>query len=207
MSSPNITYISNFYSPVESDELFKTLIKYPFKQPVIKVCGKSYRPLRKTCSYGDWDIEYEYSGHCEVPLHWNDTLLKIRSDMEKKTGFAYNFVLLNLYQNGYAKIGEHRDDEPCLDQTADIATLSFGASREMVFAKKGFESKRQVLESGSLLLMHDQEWTHAIPAQSNVKDSRISLTFRKITSSLEESFNEMEKYYSIPQSKSNCLKE
>ncbi|GBM26201.1 hypothetical protein AVEN_190961-1 [Araneus ventricosus] len=126
MSSPNITYIHNFYSQEECNEMFTKLSKCPFKQPIIKVWGKSYRSLRKSCSYGDMDIEYEYSGHSEVPLPWNRTLWKIKCDVEKKTGFEYNFVLLNFYESGQAKIGAHKDDEPSLDQSVDIATLSFG---------------------------------------------------------------------------------
>ncbi|CAL1278751.1 unnamed protein product [Larinioides sclopetarius] len=100
------------------------------------VWGKSYRPLRKSCSYGDNDIEYGYSGHCALPLPWNRTMLKIKSDVEKKTGFKYNFVLLNFYNSGNAKISAHKDDEPSLDQSVDIVPLSFGACRDMIFAKK-----------------------------------------------------------------------
>ncbi|GBN00431.1 DNA oxidative demethylase ALKBH2 [Araneus ventricosus] len=199
MSSPNITYIPNFYSQEECNEMFTKLSKCPFKQPIIKVWGKSYRPLRKSCSYGDMDIEYEYSGHCELPLPWNRTLWKIKSDVEKKTGFEYNFVLLNFYESGQAKIGAHKDDEPSLDPSVDIATLSFGACRDMIFSKKGCKSVRQALEAGSLLLMHDQkEWTHAIPPQPCVKEPRISLTFRRVWSSLQQSLDEMERDYSIP---------
>ncbi|GBL99549.1 hypothetical protein AVEN_68817-1 [Araneus ventricosus] len=89
------------------------------------------------------DFEYEYSGHCELPLPWNRTMLKIKSDVEKKTGFEYNFVLLNFYESGHAKIGAHKDDEPSLDQSVDIATLRFGACRDMIFSKKGYKSVRQ----------------------------------------------------------------
>ncbi|GBN00523.1 hypothetical protein AVEN_119638-1 [Araneus ventricosus] len=164
MSSPNITYIPNFYSQEESIEMFTKLSKCPFKQPIIKV----------------W-----------VPL-------KIKSDVEKKTGFEYNFVLLNFYESGHAKIGAHKDDKPSLDQSVDIATLSFGACRDMIFSKKGCKSVRQALEAGSLLLMDDQkELTHAIPPQPCVKEPRISLTFRRVWSSLQQSLDEMERDYSI----------
>ncbi|GBN51642.1 DNA oxidative demethylase ALKBH2 [Araneus ventricosus] len=179
--------------------MFTKLSKCPFKQPIIKVWGKFYRPLRKSCSYGDMNLEYEYSGHCELPLPWNGTVLKIKSDVEKKTGFEYNFVLLNFYESGHAKIGAHKDDEPSLDQSVDIATLSLGACRDMIFSKKGCKSVRQELEAGSLLLMHDQkEGTHAIPPQPCVKEPRISLTFRRVWSSLQQSLDEMERDYSIP---------
>ncbi|GBM69440.1 hypothetical protein AVEN_165462-1 [Araneus ventricosus] len=103
-SSPNLTYIPNFYSQEENNEMFTKLSKCPFIQPIIKVWGKSYQPLRKSCSYGDMDIEYEQSGHCELPLPWKRTMLKIKSDV-KKIGFEYNFVLLNFYEGGPTKIG------------------------------------------------------------------------------------------------------
>ncbi|GBO35362.1 hypothetical protein AVEN_214422-1 [Araneus ventricosus] len=145
------------------------------------------------------DFEYEYSLHCELALPWNRTMLTIKSDVEKKTGFEYNFVLLNFYESGHAKIGALKDDEPTLDQTVDIATLSFGACRDMIFSKKGCKTVRQALEAGSLLLMHDQkEWTHAIPPQPCVKEARISLTFPRVWSSLQQILDEMERDYSIP---------
>lgn len=37
------------------------------------------------------------------------------------------------------------------------------------------------MESGSLLVMHDQAWSHAIPPQPDVMESTIILTFRRIT--------------------------
>ncbi|GBM66181.1 hypothetical protein AVEN_68305-1 [Araneus ventricosus] len=165
MSSHNISYIPNFYSQEESIEMFTKLSKCTVKQPIIKAWGKFYRPLRKSCSYGDMNLEYAYSRQCDLPLTWNRTMLKIKSDVEKKSGLD-NFVLLNFYESGHAKIGAHKDDEPSLDQSVDIATLSFGACRDMI-SKKGCKSLRQALEAGSLLLMHDQkEWTHSIPPQA-----------------------------------------
>ncbi|GBO17506.1 hypothetical protein AVEN_254391-1 [Araneus ventricosus] len=101
--------------------------------------------------------------------------------------------------HGHVKIGAHKDDEPTLDQTVDIATLSFGDCRDMIFSKKECKSVRPALEAGCLLLMQDQkEWTHAIPPQPCVKEPRISLTFRRVWSSLQQSLDEMERDYSIP---------
>ncbi|GBN80859.1 hypothetical protein AVEN_122577-1 [Araneus ventricosus] len=121
--------------------------------------------------------------------------------MERLARFCEgNDVLIFLLEpNGHAKIGAHKDDKPSLDQSVDIATLSFGAFRDMIFSKKGCKSVRQALEAGSLFLMHDQkEWTHAIPPQPCVKEPRISLTFRRVWSSLQQSLDEMERDYSIP---------
>ncbi|GBN97687.1 DNA oxidative demethylase ALKBH2 [Araneus ventricosus] len=175
------------------------LSKCPFKQPIIKVWGKFYRSLRKSCSYGEMNLKYEYSGHCELSLPWNRTMLKIKSDVEKKTGFEYNLVLLNFYESGHANIGAHKDDEPSLDQSMDITTLSFEVCRDMIFSKKGCKSVRQALEARSLLIMHDQkERTHAIPPQPCVKEPRISLTFRRVWSYLKQSLDELEHDYSIP---------
>ncbi|GBN44083.1 hypothetical protein AVEN_233708-1 [Araneus ventricosus] len=91
------------------------------------------------------NLEYKYSGHCELPLPWNRTMLKIKSTVEKKTGFEYNFVLLNFNESGHVKNGAHKDDEPSLDQSVVIATLSFGACRDMIFSKKGCKSVLQAL--------------------------------------------------------------
>ncbi|GBO30513.1 hypothetical protein AVEN_170442-1 [Araneus ventricosus] len=66
----------------------------------------------------------------------------------------------------------------------------------MILFKKGCKSVRQALEAGSLVIMHDQkEWTHAIPPQPCVKEPRISLTFLRVWSSLQQSLDEMERDY------------
>ncbi|GBN38847.1 hypothetical protein AVEN_265126-1 [Araneus ventricosus] len=145
------------------------------------------------------DIEYEYSGHCELPLPWNRTMLKMKSDVEKKTGFEYNFVLLNFYESGQAKIGAHKDDKPSLDQSVDIATLSFGACRDMLFSKKDVNQcdKRWKQNPSCYCTIKKNGLMLSLP-QPCVKEPRISLTFRRVWSSLQQSLDEMERDYTIP---------
>ncbi|KMQ84867.1 alpha-ketoglutarate-dependent dioxygenase alkb-like protein, partial [Lasius niger] len=200
MSAPNVTYTSEFYNAETSVEIYTQLFKYPFKSPTLTVHGKTYNPLRKTCSFADPHVTYTYSGHVEQTQPWTELLLKLKESVERATGHSYNYCLLNYYESGKAKIGCHKDNESSLDPATPIPTLSFGACRNMVFSKKGEKSVTMPLETGSLLVMHDQQWYHAIPPQPDVQDGRISLTFRKIStvqSPTKRNLDEWDKEYAI----------
>ena len=51
-------------------------------------------------------------------------------------GETFNFVLVNRYKDGSEHMGEHRDNEQELVQTAPIASLSFGQTRDFVLRHK-----------------------------------------------------------------------
>lgn len=108
------------------------------------------------------------------------------------TGYEYNFVLVNRYKDGNDYMGEHRDDEPEIDQKTPIASLSFGAPRVFVFKHRDCRRKenkrkvplvKKVLESGSLLTMNHPTnvfWYHSLPKRASCKSPRINMTFRKM---------------------------
>lgn len=89
-------------------------------------------------------------------------------------------------------MGEHRDDERELDPTCPIASVSLGATRDLIFRHKDARtgsSKIQIkpvkleLAHGSLLLMNyptNTYWYHSLPVRKKVKMPRINLTFRRI---------------------------
>ena len=116
------------------------------------------------------------------------------------TGIDYNFVLVNRYQDGSDRIGEHKDDEKELDPSVPIASLSIGQERDFIFKHQDLLKKRNhddnklntlslhrkiLLKDGMLLLMNpptNQFWYHALPPRSlkTCAGVRINLTFRKI---------------------------
>jgi alkylated DNA repair dioxygenase AlkB len=104
------------------------------------------------------------------------------------SGFDYNQVLVNWYQDGNHYIGPHSDDETQLVPGSSIYSFSFGQERDFVVT-----SKKGVLETpfhesfamkdNSLLIMEgdmQKNFKHQVPkrATSKVPHPRINITFR-----------------------------
>ena len=167
----------------------------------IKVFGKTHNLPRKHAAYGNDGVTYTYSG-IKIPARsWKQApiLEKVLEDVKHVTDINYNFVLINRYQNGLDKMGEHKDDERELDPSVPIASLSFGQERDFVFrhqnlvkksatikhSEKSELMKKLILKDGMLLLMNsptNQFWYHSLPQRSTkvCPGVRINLTFRKI---------------------------
>ena len=83
-------------------------------------------------------------------------------------------------------MGFHSDNEPSLGQEPTIASLSYGATRSLIFKHKkrqDLDRKRVPLVSGSVLLMRggtQRNWVHGIDKESRPCGPRINLTFRNI---------------------------
>ena len=75
-------------------------------------------------------IEYKYSNHGVPTRPTFPELENIRAEVEVLTGTKYNFVLINRYRDGKDGVGWHADDEPLVDQTQPIASVSVGGSRK-----------------------------------------------------------------------------
>ena len=167
----------------------------------IKVFGKTHNIPRKHAAYGSEGVTYTYSGIKISATPWEQApiLKQILDDVRSVTNINYNFVLINRYQNGKDKMGEHKDDEKELDPNVPIASLSLGQERDFVFRHQKLVKKSEnlsesdkrnlikklTLKNGMLLLMNtptNNFWYHSLP-QRSIKvcpDVRINLTFRKI---------------------------
>lgn len=106
--------------------------------------------------------------------------------------FHWDTVLINFYRDGSDSISWHSDKD-CVDST--IASFSFGAEREFFIRQrpakgasssssgstKSLRSWSQLLQNGSLLLMHpgmQSRFHHSLPARKGVTKGRINVTFR-----------------------------
>ena len=120
------------------------------------------------------------------PLPWTDLLRSLQHELEALTDTRFNSVLLNLYRDQNDRLGFHSDNEPSLGFEPTIASLSYGATRTLVFKHKNLktlERKRMPLTSESLLLMRgstQRNWDHGIERESRPCGPRINLTFRNI---------------------------
>ena len=148
--------------------------------------GKSLILKRRVAWYADIGKSYTYSGLKKDPIPFTKELNSIKAKVEKETNVVFNSVLLNDYENGQVGMGWHSDDEKELGKNPTIASLSFGASRDMFFRNKNNPNLKVIkilIENGSLLVMKGKTqhfWQHSIPKRLKVKQRRINLTFRTI---------------------------
>ena len=116
-------------------------------------------------------------------MPWSETLLNLKSSVEKKLNTKFEVVFLNKYENSKDHLGWHADDSPEMDDDRPIAIVSLGAEREIWFRK--IEDKENVfklkLASGSLCVMkagmQDTHY-HRIPKADYEAGARISITLR-----------------------------
>ncbi|XP_037038085.1 DNA oxidative demethylase ALKBH2-like [Bradysia coprophila] len=155
----------------------------------VKVFGKWHPVPRKMAAYCDEGITYTFSGLTMPTRNWFPLLSQLRDIVTKLTGFDYNFVLVNRYENGNQHIGEHRDGEKEIDPSSPIVSLSFGQHRDFVFRHSNSKARpdltpiKMELPNGSILVMNpptNQFWLHSLPIRKKALHPRINLTFRKI---------------------------
>ncbi|RZI40959.1 alpha-ketoglutarate-dependent dioxygenase AlkB [Herbaspirillum sp. HC18] len=187
MPDADVRYVRGFYRPPVTDELLRQLSQeIAWRQETITLWGKDYLQPRLSAWYGDEGRGYSYSGVVLKPLPWTETLLRIKDDVEKVTGYNFNSVLLNLYRDEHDSVGWHSDAEPELGKLPVIASLSLGETRTFRLRHKSCKAQKPVsirLDDGSLLLMAGTTqhcWQHCVPKESEACGRRINLTFRTI---------------------------
>jgi alkylated DNA repair dioxygenase AlkB len=146
--------------------------------------GKLVTTKREVAWVGDAGCSYTYSGVKKFPQAWTPELIHIKHTAEALAHHKFNSCLLNLYHDGDQGMGWHSDDEIELEQSAPIASVSFGGDRKFSFKHK-FEKlgTSVVLENGSVLLMHaptQNFWQHSLTKTKRLVPPRINITFRAI---------------------------
>ena len=169
----------------ECQYYFKKFLDSDFwKHDELILFGKQITTKRKVAWFGDENIEYSYSNTKKIGLTWTPEILKLKKNLELKTGEKFNSCLLNLYHNGNEGMAWHSDNEKELGVNPVIASLSFGATRKFAFKHKETKQKVDVLlQSGNLLVMKGEtqhKWIHSLPKTKKVQNPRINLTFRSI---------------------------
>lgn len=166
------------------DYLHQHLLQLSWQQPSIWVFGRLVQVPRRQIWMGDAHCAYRYSGVVFEPQPWTDALHRLTARVSEATGFPFNCVLLNWYQDGSEHMGWHSDDEPELGANPVVASLSLGQTRRFDLRHKTLDCQLQLpLADGDLLLMAgacQPHWQHAVPKQMKITQSRYSLTFRYI---------------------------
>lgn len=181
----NVTYISNVFNSNSCSTLFASLREaLDWQQDQLFMFGKLITTKREVAWVGDAGCSYTYSGVKKFPQAWTPDLLNIKHTVEELAHCQFNSCLLNLYHDGDQGMGWHSDDEVELEQSAPIASVSFGGERKFSFKHKLEKlGASVVLENGSVLLMHaptQHFWQHSLTKTKRIVPPRINLTFRAI---------------------------
>lgn len=195
----NVQYKADFLTTEKATKCFnileRKLVYNSAEESKVTVFGKQYNIARKQVAYGEPSTFYTFAGVTVNAIDWSskdDIICKvirnIRRQVQLLTGKTFNFVLINRYADGEDRIGAHRDDEKELGDNPIIVGVSFGASRDVVFAPYKFVPEKLErfsinLAHGSVFIMYPPtniHWTHEIPKRAKVNSPRISLTFRNM---------------------------
>jgi alkylated DNA repair dioxygenase AlkB len=172
-------YAESFLTPAEAQALLATVRSLPWTRG--KFRG---RPVpREEVWMGPY--AYRFSGRTLAPAEWTSEIAAVRERIRAQFGGAYNSVLLNRYLNEDDSVSWHSDDEPEMDPTYPIASLSLGAPRVFRVRFKGTKDHAHsyLLASGSLLVMpagFQQIYQHCVPKSKTPCGERINLTFRRM---------------------------
>lgn len=135
---------------------------------------------------GDDDVkQYTYGRPKRVYKvdSWMTKIRHVRDRIQSETGNTFDSCLLNYYVDGKHSIGAHSDKE-ALGPDNMVVTVSLGVTRK--FVMRSIADKERIvvmLNHGDMMIMSgrcQELWTHEIPKQLNITESRISLTFRCI---------------------------
>ena len=152
-------------------------------RPEIIVFDKICKPQRFVGFFSDESVGYKYSNKMMASQPLSSNMSKLLLTVNTLLGTKFNGMLVNKYMNGDDYIGAHSDSELGLDVTGVVA-LSFGAERK--FRIRSRKDNKIVHEEPTThcSLMHmggvfQKIYTHEIPVQKKIKESRTSITFRK----------------------------
>ena len=137
--------------------------------------------------YGQFRYRYGPVEH-EANIAYPAIIKIIMEKLNIKYGTNINSCLITKYVDGRAECPPHPDNEPVINPASLIFTLSIGIDgvRNMVFRSLSDNAIVQnlTLPDNSLLVFSrksQDSYSHAIPADSTVKGTRFSLTFREIS--------------------------
>lgn len=143
-------------------------------------------PLSRSMAYmHDPVVDYLYAGMILPGTKLTAEILELIHIFQDDLGLTFNSALLNLYKDGRDKINWHSDKEDQLGPRPIIGSLNLGATRKFHFLRKSDGEKMFVeLSHGDFFVMEENcqvNFLHAILPEKEVKDPRLSLTFRKVT--------------------------
>jgi len=181
-------YIRSFLTQRESNELYDELLTYkkltdPFTLALAN--GERYQENYGKMMFIDRNLfeEQRFPESIWGPNQiWSDKMTTIKERVASFTRHPFETCVCIYYPDGNSGVDYHSDPVAFGDTTI-IASISLGEERIFhLREKETMEVHELLLENGSLFIMgeHTQErYEHALPLNSNYKNARINLTFRK----------------------------
>ena len=186
-ATASLSYRPQFLSTDNTSALLKKwTTELKWEQSKITLFGKTQAVPRLNAWYGD--EPYAYSGVRFAANPLTPELADLKTRVEKISNLQFNSVLLNWYRHGQDSMGWHSDDEKCLGDAPQIASISLGDQRRFILREKANHANKVEipLQDGSLLLMLGETqslWQHSLPKTRKHKENRVNLTFRLIEQS------------------------
>ena len=195
LSSPDSQCSITLYNDVLSDEPCEQLIsEIEFLGTVVQLSVPYKDSIKQLPRFFAWygPFDYAYSGVVMKAHEINDcphiiSAYQIIADQLLKSdniAQSADCFLINQYRNGQDSCGEHCDDEPEVDLTSPIVTLSLGQDRHMLIRELSNPGNAITikLEPDSVLVMagndFQKQYTHQIPKDKSCTLSRTSITYR-----------------------------
>lgn len=179
----NPIFVESFLTPLEAQTLLVSVQSLPWTRGKFR----GHAVPREEVWIGPY--AYKFSGRTLQAASWTPGIEAVREKIRTLYGGDYNSVLLNRYVNDQDSVAWHSDDEPEMDSTHPIASISLGAARgflirpisDKITTKETVQT--YILTSGSLLLMppgFQQRYEHCVPKSQTPCGSRVNLTFRRM---------------------------
>lgn len=181
-----LEYYPDFLSPDAASALNEEIItKTKWTQTSIRMYDKILSTPRLIAWYAAPGRIYQLAGKGIDAMPWTPALATLKQEVEDKSGYRFNSVLLNYYRDQNDSVAWHRDKESELGNRPVIASVSLGQVRDFEFRAVNDHSKKYSLplQHGSLLLMKGDlqvYWEHRIAKSKKQMLPRINLTFRQI---------------------------
>lgn len=148
----------------------------------IVMFGKKLNQPRLVGFFSNTSIGYKYSRQIinsqPLTVSLNSLLININNIFESN----FNGILVNKYVDGNDYICAHSDDEKEISNVG-VVSISFGSERKFRIRDKISKKIIVDIDMKSYDIIHmggefQNEFTHEIPKQKNIKEPRYSFTFR-----------------------------
>jgi len=163
------------------DEVSKKLII----RPTIKIFGKIVYQNRNVAFFSNESIGYKYSNKLMESQPLTKHLIDLLDTINVMFNTQFNGILVNQYINGLDYIGPHSDDESSLGNNG-VISISTGTNRKFRIRNKKTKKIEKDIIMTNRMILHmggnfQKEFTHEIPIEKKITESRVSFTFRHHT--------------------------
>jgi len=187
-------------SKTECDDIFRALLdEVEFEQMFNISPGNAVYPLpRLVAAQTFYDDEkgtpiYRMPGCNEANIRtkaWTKTVKQLRDKASQMLGQEFNHCVIGLFRDEEDSLAYHKDKLLDLAPNSVIISVSFGASRPIIFKSEKDESEQVILlRPGSLLVFGqdtNHKYKHTIGKLDEKVGPRISLSFRTVDTKISK---------------------